>query len=43
MIVYGCVALVGTCLLAPIKPRFWTTPRERRLEAGSQQPATAAG
>jgi MFS family permease len=44
MIVYGCVALVGTCLLAPIKPRYWRSPEERRPErSGAEQPATAPG
>lgn len=44
MAVYGVVASVATLTLLPIKPRFWTSPaeRKRRELAGAGQPAVAA-
>jgi len=41
LIVYGCVALVGTLLLLPVQPRFWTPPARRGRVATSAQPAIA--
>jgi OFA family oxalate/formate antiporter-like MFS transporter len=45
MAVFGVVALIGTGLLIPIKPRFWTPPRRARagLEDDVTRPAAAAG
>ena len=43
MIVFGVVAMIGTALLIPIKPRYWTSPRRGgRLEPASQ-PSAATG
>jgi MFS transporter, OFA family, oxalate/formate antiporter len=42
LVVYGCVALVGTALLVPVKPRYWTPPAARKLRAEhAGQPAIA--
>lgn len=44
MVVYGILALIGTVLLLPVKPRYWTSPAERAsATSGSQQTAPAAG
>lgn len=46
MIVYGFVAMIGTAMLVPIRPRYWSSPRGRRTEdraETAQQPAPAAG
>ena len=42
MIVYGLVALVGTALLLPIKPRYWTKPGKRQAEPAVPNPGAAA-
>jgi MFS family permease len=41
LVVYGCVALVGTTLLIPVKPRFWTPPAKKDRVAHAAHPATA--
>jgi MFS family permease len=46
MVVFGIVALVGTALLLPIRPRYWESPTERRRAddasaAPSGRPAAA--
>jgi MFS family permease len=40
LVVYGCVALVGTALLLPVKPRFWTPPTKESRVGHAAQPAT---
>jgi MFS transporter, OFA family, oxalate/formate antiporter len=42
LVVYGCVALVGTVLLVPVKPRHWTPPAKEEHVARSAAPAAAA-
>jgi MFS transporter, OFA family, oxalate/formate antiporter len=42
LVVYGVVALVGTALLVPVKPRFWTPPAMEPRVAHSAEPAAAA-
>jgi len=43
MIVFGVVALIGTCLLVPIRPRYWTSPRQRKPEIDHASAPAAAG
>jgi hypothetical protein len=45
MIVYGIVGLVGTAMLLPIKPRFWTSPgkHDTSRKHAARRTATAAG
>jgi MFS family permease len=44
MIVFGVVAAIGTCLLLPIRPRYWTPPhRPRDAVDEVTRPVTAAG
>jgi MFS family permease len=40
MVVFGIVALVGTALLLPVKPRYWESPTERRHADASAAPST---
>jgi MFS family permease len=44
MFIYGCVALVATLTLLPVKPRYWISPAERaaRASAGPQVAAPVA-
>lgn len=42
MLIYGAIASVATLTLLPIKPRFWTSPAERRRhDSGAAAPGTA--
>ena len=44
MVVYGVLALIGTALLLPVKPRYWVSAAEREAStAAAERPATAAG
>ena len=45
MVVYGVIAMIGTAMLLPIKPRFWTSPnaRDTAAEHAAHRPATVAG
>ncbi len=42
MIVFGCVAFVGTALLLPLKPRHWQSPGDRRRTEQSSGRQSAA-
>lgn len=41
LVVYGVVALVGTALLLPVQPRFWSPPAKRREVLPTPQAVTA--
>lgn len=41
LVVYGCVALVGTLMLLPVKPRFWSPPRKREAVPAPAEAITA--
>ena len=42
MVVFGIVAAIGTLLLIPIKPRYWTSPGRREpMDDATGDPATA--
>ena len=44
MVVYGILALIGTALLLPVKPRFWSSASGREASAAAaERPATATG